>query len=333
MKITYYVHDLHFPLREGIRKQAWWLAQAMQREGYSVEILSTSSKIKVGTILHEGITITYIKPWRLKKINADLVHYLIHPTPMMVPFLLFAKARAQYLTIHDGELNHFWKRIWWPLLSSIINAKIRNITVQTEHQLSLLHKTSLKVPATKVDPLLSPQHLLRKCKKNKIPTLLFMSHLHNSKGIKEVLKAFSLVREKIPIQLVIADSGITKNEEIYLLIQKINRGDIVIKNIVNPEEELSNAWIYLYPVNTARETFSIPLSLIEAIQIGTPYISTTVGGIPEFFDSRTLVAPYNHQQLAEKILELIEKPKVYPLNKQIKNEEVIKEHLQLYSSD
>ena len=336
MKIIYYVHDLHFPLREGIRKQAWWLALAMKKEGHAVEILSTSSNIrKTKRIIKEKIPITYIKPWRLHSVRADIIHYLIHPTPMIVPFILAAKTRKQFMTIHDGALNWCWKRVWWPFLSPLINAKIDTITVQTDYQKKLLQKADFEVPIVKIDPLL-PQRLQKKLKsnqKNKVPTLLFMSHLHPSKGIREVLKAFTIVRRKISkAQLVIADSGITKHKIIYKHIQKMNRGDIILKNIVVPEEELSKTWIYLYPLNTARETFSIPLSLIEAIQTKTPYISTKVGGIPEYFDSRTLVPPRNPESLAEKILELIRKPIVYPLKKEMSNEEVIKKHLKLYAS-
>lgn len=334
MKIVYYVHDLHFPLREGIRKQAWWLAQAMQQEGHMVEILSTSSKIRrAGRIIREGIPINYIKPWRPKRISADIIHYFIHPTPIIVPFLLLAKTKAQIMTVQDGALNWCWKRIWWPFLSPLINAKIDTITVQTEYQKNLLQKTNLNLPTVKIDPLLPKLKKKRKNnQRNKIPTLLFMSHLHPSKGIREVLKAFTIVRQKIPkIQLIIADSGITINKTTYRYIQKINQGDIVLKNTVVPEEELSKTWVYLYPINTARETFSVPLSLLEAIQIKTPYISTTVGGIPEYFDSRALVPPRNPEFLAEKILEFIRKPKVYPLKKEIKNEEVIRKHLQLYA--
>ena len=64
MKIIYYVHDLHFPLLEGIRKQAWWLAKAMQKEGHEVEIISTAPVNK--KIIKEGIPIVYTKPWRIK---------------------------------------------------------------------------------------------------------------------------------------------------------------------------------------------------------------------------------------------------------------------------
>lgn len=331
MKIAYYVHDLHFPLREGIRKQAWWLAQAMQKEGHEVEIISTSNRNK--KLVKEGITITYTKPWRIRSIRADIIHYLIHPTPMVVPFLLFAKAKRQYLTIHDGALNLFWKRMWWPFLRPIINAKINKITLQTDHQQESLKKASLHVPSVKIAPLI-PILKKVKIKRNKNPTLLFMSHLHRSKGIYEALKAFTIVRKQVPkIQLVIADSGITKNKEIYQYIQNINRGDIILKKVVVPEEELAQAWVYLYPLNTARETFSIPLSLIEAIQAKTPYLSTNVGGIPEYFDSKSLVLSRNPEMLAKKIIELIRKPKVYPLKKEIKNEEVIEKHLSLYSSD
>lgn len=335
MKITYYVHDLHFPLREGIRKQAWWLAQAMQKEGHEVEIISTAPVNK--KIIREGIPITYTKPWRIRlarELQADIIHYLIHPTPMIIPFLLFSKAKTQYLTVHDGALNLFWKRIWWPFLKPIMDAKINKITVQTEYQMRLLQKSSLNIPAVKIAPLLPlPQKKVIK-KRNKIPTLLFMSHLHPSKGIMEVLKAFQIVRSRLPkVQLVIADSGITQNKNIYEYIQKINQGDIILKTIVNPPEELAQAWVYLYPLNTARETFSIPLSLIEAIQTKTPYISTSVGGIPEYFDSKSLVPPRNPKLLAEKILELIKKPVVYPLKKESNNKKVIQEHLRLYASN
>ena len=336
MKIIYYVHDLQFPLREGIRKQAWWLAQAMQKEGHQVEIISTSNYN--AKIMREGIPVTYTKPWKIKsarKISVDVIHYLIHPTPMIVPFLLFAKTKAQYLTIHDGALNLFWKRIWWPLLSPIINRKIKKITVQTEYQLGLLQKSLLQIPFIKIAPLLPPPQQKEKgIKKNKIPTLLFMSHLHSSKGINEVLKAFQIVRSKLSkVQLVIADSGITKNKVIYRYLQKINHGDIILKKVVIPEEELAQAWIYLYPLTTPRETFSVPLSLVEAIKAGRPYLSTNVGGIPEFFDQNSLIPPQNAELLAQKILELIKKPIVYPLKKEINPKEVITDHLQLYAGN
>ncbi len=334
MKIVYYVHDLQFPLREGIRKQAWWLAQAMKKEGHIVEIISTSYQVKSKKkIIREEIPITYIRPWRLHSVNADVLHYLIHPTPMIIPLILFAKCKTQTLTVHDGALNWCWKRAWWPFLSPLINAKINTITVQTEHQKQLLQKANLKVQSAKIDPLLPSRPLQRKGAKNRIPTLLFMSHLHPSKGIKEVLKAFTIVRQKIPkVQLVIADSGVTKNKKMYEYINKINHGDIILKNIVDPAEELSKAWVYLYPLNTARETFSIPLSLIEAIQIKTPYISTSVGGIPEYFDARTIVPPHNPELLAEKIVESIRKPRIYPLKKEINTEQAVKRYLKLYNA-
>ena len=57
MNIIYYVHDLSFPLREGVRKQAWWLATEMRAQGHTVTIISTSSRR--GTVVKEGISITY----------------------------------------------------------------------------------------------------------------------------------------------------------------------------------------------------------------------------------------------------------------------------------
>ncbi|HLC20179.1 MAG TPA: hypothetical protein VJK72_04630, partial [Candidatus Nanoarchaeia archaeon] len=91
MKIVYYVHDLEFPLREGVRKQAWWLATAMKQRGHDVSIVSTSSKRR-DFIEKEGVQITYGSPLSFRKVKADVIHYISHPTPLILPMLASAQA-------------------------------------------------------------------------------------------------------------------------------------------------------------------------------------------------------------------------------------------------
>lgn len=328
MKITLYAHDLTFPLVEGVRKQAWWLATALYHAGHTVEIRSTSHQKKI--IKKENITIIYGTPFSLSSCQTDVLHYLSHPSPLILPLLLRARARKQIITIFDGGLNGFWKRPWDFVLSPLAARKISAITVQTQFQDQLLKKTRLKNKTTYRIPPLIP-HFQRTSARSARPTLLFMSHLSPEKGIEEVLDAFCVVRKQMPgIQLILCDSNIRKNA-FAARIHDINQDDIILKEKVNPEEELSRAWIYLYPVRTAQETFSVPLSLIEATQVGTPYLATAVGGIPEYFPSKYLIPPKDAIVLAQKIVAILKsKQPVIPLLEEHNNEKTVAQFLKIY---
>lgn len=329
MKITYYVHDLSFPLVEGIRKQAWLLAQEMKKQGHSVEILSTSKK--KGTDVKEGIIIHYGGPWAISDCRTDILHYLSHPTPLIVPLLLRARTKKQLMTIFGGELHHFWKRSWDGVVSRLVKKRVSTIIAQTNYQQTLLKKTRLRnLPLTLLPPLIPA--IKRSGERAPQPQLLFMSHLSPYKGINEVLDAFETLRKEFPgLRLVVADSGIRQDGQIYQRITEINKGDIVLKKEVDPAEELSKAWVYLYPVLSAHETFSVPLSFIEAIQVGTPYVGTTVGGIPEYFPPAHLVIPGNVPELVEKLRSFLkEKKEPEALLKPVQNSETIKQLVALY---
>lgn len=331
MKITYYVHDLSFPLVEGVRKQAWMLACAMRQQGHQVTILSTSDKAR--TIIKEGIKIQYGNPFQISNCNTDILHYINHPSPLIVPLLVRAKAKKQIMTMYDGALNGFWKRWWDFIISSLVKTKIDTITLQTTFQRNILQETRLKkMPLLVILPLISS--FKRTVKRDKNPTLLFMSHLSKYKGIEETLLAFSTARREVAnLRLVICDSKLQKSSY-HRLITHLNRGDIIIKEKINPEEELSKAWVYLYPVRNVQETFSVPLSLIEAAQVGTPYISTKVGAISEYFPDEYLVAPRDAAALSQKIIEILAKKKHnIGLKKEINNQKTIKKFLKLYQNN
>jgi len=328
MKIVYYVHDLSFPVREGVRSQTWWLAQEMQKRDYEVEIISTSKKRE--TIVKNGIKITYGNPIAISNVNTDVLHYMSHPSPLIVPLLMRANARRQFMTMFDGYLNGFWRRIWNAPLKSLINKRLRAVTLQTDYQMKVWNKVESPIPAIKIHPLL-PTYEPRQ-HRSFHPSILYMSHLHENKGIDDLIEAFLLLRKKIKgLRLIVADSGITKNRRTHQrLFHLSKRGDVILKKIVQPEAELGHAWVYIYPIRHPQETFSIPLSLIEAQQLGTPAISTAVGGIPEFFRSEMLVPPKNPEALARKIDDFIESPSVYPLKQKIDNNDVIAQFVKLY---
>lgn len=333
VKITYYVHDLRFPLMEGIRKQAFWLAKEMKKLGHNVTIISTSSK--KGIIIKDGIKIIYGSPLSIRKQKTGIMHYLVHPTPYIIPLLLCTKAKKSILTFFGGKLNIFYKHIWSKPMIWLVNKKINIITAQTDYQLNLIRKTGLKKPVKLIMPLI--KRFKRKEKKSAQPTILFMSHLSKVKGILDLLNAFKIVKKEIKnAKLVIAKSGLIEEKDIKAKIKALKKDfkeDIIIKGIVNPEEELSKAWLYVYPIQSAQETFSIPLSLIEASQTKTSFLVSDVGAMNEFFNKKTLVKPKNPKQLAEKIIELIKNPKTYKLKREFDNIRIIKDYIRIYKEN
>ncbi|MBI2573110.1 glycosyltransferase family 4 protein [Candidatus Woesearchaeota archaeon] len=326
MKITYYVHDLSFPLAEGIRKQAWWMAQAMRKEGHEIEIISTSRKNM--TLAREGITVRYIKSFHSIEVNTDIMHYLSHPSPLFLRLVQRVNAKKQILTFFDGNCNGFWQRLWTPLLLPSFQNRIDHITYQTKYQQDVLEKTPFKdIAKTRIAPLIP--NYKRSASRSLVPSLLFMSHLSPYKGIQDVLDAFEKVRKNIPdLTLTICDSSIKTNTKYHRRIKRT--AGITFKGKVDSQEELSKAWIYLYPVHGAQETFSVPISLIESIQVGTAFISTKVGGVAEYFPEKFLIDPQNPDQLAHKIMTLLTTTSIPKMKRKIDNKETIKAFKKIY---
>ncbi|WP_066067300.1 glycosyltransferase family 4 protein [Neobacillus soli] len=77
--------------------------------------------------------------------------------------------------------------------------------------------------------------------------------------------------------------------------------------IENPWEPLLHSNVFILPSDTE----GMPLSIIEAMALGLPCISTNVGGVPELIeDGKTgfLIGPGSAAELVEKLIILLEQP-------------------------
>tara|TARA_Y100000310_G_C20647640_1_gene797541 strand:+ start:627 stop:1667 length:1041 start_codon:yes stop_codon:yes gene_type:complete len=340
IKIVLFTHvSTEFPLTEGLRKEVWLTAKELFKEGHNVEIRSfipdKYNPFKKKTeCIKEGIKIIRGTIFNMCCFKTEILHIFSHPCPDIYPVINFAKYTKCFLTITDGELCRFWKGKLAPIISSMINKKVNSIFLQTDYQKKIADKY-LKCKTVVIPPIIPIFSQTKK--KSKTPSILFMSHLIKHKGIYEVLNAFKELREEQKINLIIADSKITKDtKKVYEYISRIGTKNIYLKKVVNPETELSNAWIYLYYFNSANNTFSLPLSLFESIQTNTPFISSDVGGMNEYFNSDFLIKPGNYKLLKKKIKELI---KDYSklnagkiLLKPVNNKDITKQLIKEYAS-
>ena len=82
-----------------------------------------------------------------------------------------------------------------------------------------------------------------------------------------------------------------------------------MKGIVDPIEELTKAWIYLYPFKKPLGTMAYALSLYEAECCGIDYIACDVGANKEFFNRKNLIEVGNSDQMSSRIIQILNERK------------------------
>jgi len=121
-----------------------------------------------------------------------------------------------------------------------------------------------------------------------------MGHLSFFKGVDTILKAFrQIIRVYPDSHLVIANNSVRGDKELLEEVERLRRefpNNLVVKGVVNPIEELTSCWVYLYPFKEAIGTMAFAMSLHEAEVCGTPYVACDVGANSEFFDIERLIS-------------------------------------------
>jgi glycosyltransferase involved in cell wall biosynthesis len=150
---------------------------------------------------------------------------------------------------------------------------------------------------------------------NKVPKLLFLSNLIESKGVFILLETLKVLNDNgiaFHCNFVGGEGDISSKQ----LNQKIN--DLNLQEYVtylgkkygdDKYEIFQSSDIFVFPTFYHNECF--PLVLLEAMQFGLPIISSNEGGIPDIVkDSETgfIVEKQKPKQLAEKIKWLIDHP-------------------------
>lgn len=150
-------------------------------------------------------------------------------------------------------------------------------------------------------------------KKNKIPRLLFLSNLIESKGVLVLLDACKILKglgydftcDFIGGETVDIDSARFHNE---VAVRKLS--DIVHylgrRYGDDKNQEIANCDIFVFPTSYPNECF--PVVLLEAMQQGKPIVTTNIGGIPDIITENCgfTVIPDSPHEIAEKIAQLLD---------------------------
>ena len=306
-KIVSVLESFEFPLHEATRKQVWWTAKKKQKEGNNVEILILSKINK--SIEHENIKITYSSKWFLSMfLKADRIHFITGSISVWLLLVVFCFGEKN-LTLTDGDMFGYNKKWLRKQIVKVLPFIYNKIIVFSNFQKNRLKLNSVEVkfpllPIIDVNPIF---------KRRKKPTLLYMGHLSYFKGVDTIIKSFKDLITDIPnLTLIIANNSIRGDQELILEVENLKQkypNNIELKGIVDPIEELSKTWIYLYPFKEAIGTMSFALSLYEAEKCNTPYIACDVGANSEFFNKDYLIPVNDDKLMTLKIKKIINERK------------------------
>ncbi len=143
--------------------------------------------------------------------------------------------------------------------------------------------------------------------------ILFLGNTDPKKNLKGVLQALNRVEKqgKLTLPLVMPDFGEEALTGLLKSIDASSLGKHIHLTGYIPNQDLpaiyAKALFFLYP--SIRESFGLPI--LEAMACGCPVISSNTSSMPEIAgDAALLIDPFAPQDLANAILELLEKPEL-----------------------
>ena len=189
--------------------------------------------------------------------------------------------------------------------NSIRNYLVNNYKVSPERILTLYNpveksqiKDEVSINSFKAEKKIS--------NKNKI--ILFVGRLCREKGIDKLIKAFEIIKVKNKHTILILVGQIEGNKSVYKSFLKSER---VI--YISPQKNIQNFYEISDLVILPSREEPLGYTMLETGVHKKPFIGGKTGGIAEFIEdgkNGLLVDPENPEELAEKIIYLIDNPEM-----------------------
>ncbi len=154
-----------------------------------------------------------------------------------------------------------------------------------------------------------------KANKNQHPTICFFGRINWQKNIDVLIKSIALIKKRIPkIQCVIMGGGAAL-PSLKRLTQELNLDDNIkflgyIKNHQDLLNEAKKCHVYVSP--STLEGFGI--TVLESMVLGLPYVVSDIKPFVEITNNGKggfIFTKNDHQELAEKVMILIENEEIY----------------------
>ena len=140
------------------------------------------------------------------------------------------------------------------------------------------------------------------------PNILYMRGMHRLYNPKMAIKAFSIIKKKIPnAKLTFVTNYCKEVKEYKNLVNKLELKDIEFIDRVKKEEVgmLINQFDLYIQTNNIE---NMPISILESWACGVPVVATNVGGVPFIADDGSdsiLIAPNDYKSMAISCIKII----------------------------
>jgi glycosyltransferase involved in cell wall biosynthesis len=227
-----------------------------------------------------------------------------------IPFFVIAKFFGKKIIIHlhsgtEPIINSSVKRIYQYFFNKA------DITVLLANTIKNQLSKEFKFKRTEI--VYNPCILKPKIRNNaKMDYILFAGHINESKGVFDLLLAFSQICKKFPSwKLIIAGNG--NVQKLNELIKSLNiEGQTEFLGWVkgkDKEEAFKSCSVFCLPSYTE----GFPMAVLDAWAYGIPVITTPVGGLPDVLvhgKNALVFEPGNIGELSKNLEELIRSEKL-----------------------
>lgn len=324
-KIIYHEKIMHDEVLEyGLLKRTYYSPYIqrviLELSGYTSLALGHHPNNVLYNRLCSDIANSFVKIIKNRGIALDIIHVHFATEQALVamkmsrmlgiPFTIMAHANDIFINPDVRTLKEKFESVSAIMTPSYYNKEyIHNLTKISKDRISIIRA------CPNIDELREIK------KKENGLNVLSISRLVDKKGIKYGILAIKEIIEDYPeITYKIVGTG-PLEKELKSLIASLNLCDNVkiTGNLDNYSlnDEFSRTTIFMMPCIKSRngDMDGIPVSLMEAMYLQIPVVSTTISGIPELIDNNInglLVEPNNVIQLTEAIRSLL-------INKDLRN--------------
>jgi len=281
------------------------------------------------------INLTQLKKTLYLDINQEFARFtamsydcVIAHDPQPLPLIKFYKKLQPWIWRCHIDISNPHKELWKFLEKFMLRYDIIIFSSEKYKKEGLPIEQRVISPA--IDPLslknmeLPEKDILKYIKKAKVPTdkpvMAQVSRMDPWKDPEGVLEVYYQVREKIDCRLLYCYNLATDDPqgmEIYTKIRKkanklVEKGDVIF--VVGNNDILVNAiqrFATIIVQKSTKEGFG--LTVTEALWKGKPVVAGNVGGIPlQIKDGETgfLVNPHDYKACADKVVQLLQEPKL-----------------------
>jgi glycosyltransferase involved in cell wall biosynthesis len=184
---------------------------------------------------------------------------------------------------------------------------------RTKWDKNLAHQLSPNAKYYHCDEILRDKFYLAEWVIHDNPKKIFYSTIGNNnyKGIETLVESGLILKNKNHFDFEFRVGGISENDELYRIVK--NKYGVAIDNFLKPMGNMSadnvveamlSADLFVHPSHIDNS----PNSVCEAMLVGTPVVSTDVGGIPSLIENEIdglLVPSGNANLMTEAILRIL----------------------------